>query len=73
MILVKLFGANRSQSLICPEWSEGIAHSRSFDLSDERMSKFPTLIFILYLQTWAPPQSASTRQWDKTDIENVRF
>ena len=33
-----------SQSLICPEKSERIAHSRSFDLSDEQISKFPTLV-----------------------------
>ena len=33
-----------SQSLICPEKSERIAHSRSFDLSDEQISKFPTLL-----------------------------
>ena len=45
--------AIRSQLLICPERSEQIAHSRSFDLSDEqmsneqmsdeRLSEFPTL------------------------------
>ena len=41
----------RPESLICPERCEGIAHSRSFDLSnlskwamsDEQMREFPTL------------------------------
>ena len=32
-----------SESLFCPERSERIALSRSFDVSNERMSKFPTL------------------------------
>ena len=41
--------AIRSRSLICPEHSERIAHSRSFvpsnfeRMSDEWMSEFPTL------------------------------
>ena len=51
-----------SQLLICPEQSERIAHSHSFDLinlskwaneqlSDEQMSEFPTLITLLLV--WA--------------------
>ena len=36
-----------SQSLTCPEQSEQIAHSRSFDLSD--LIKFPTLVFPTFI------------------------
>ena len=41
-LLIWAFWVICSQSLICPERSERIAHSRSFDLSD--LSEFPALI-----------------------------
>ena len=46
-----------SQSLMCPEWSEGIANSRSFDLSN--------------LSEWAMSKWAKSQPCTKEKIQNL--
>ena len=60
--------AIRSLSLICLERFERIAHSRSFDLSDERMSKFPALHAV---RSTAQPLCCTL--WHSVGLSAVRF